>query len=151
MAATPENLSNENPEGRWEHFSHGADIGIRGLGPTKDAAFEAAAMAMTSAITDLERIKTRETVKISCRADDDEILFYDWINALVLEMSVRGLLFGEFDVHIEGPQLTATAAGEAVDVERHDPIVEVKGATFTELAVYRNDNGDWVAQCIIDV
>jgi hypothetical protein len=25
----------------WEHFAHGADIGIRGIGPTKEAAFQA--------------------------------------------------------------------------------------------------------------
>jgi SHS2 domain-containing protein len=25
---------------RWEHFDHGADIGVRGFGPTPAAAFE---------------------------------------------------------------------------------------------------------------
>ncbi|TNF91131.1 MAG: archease, partial [Gammaproteobacteria bacterium] len=29
--------------------------------------------------------------------------------------------------------------------------VEIKGATFTELKVYRAENGEWVAQCVIDV
>ena len=28
----------------WEHFQHGADIGVRGIGPTIDAAFADAAV-----------------------------------------------------------------------------------------------------------
>src|SRR5690606_37407394 len=36
---------------RWEHFPHLADIGVRGLGPTKEAAFEQAAVALTAALT----------------------------------------------------------------------------------------------------
>ena len=27
----------------WEHFAHGADIGIRGIAPTKEGAFEQSA------------------------------------------------------------------------------------------------------------
>ena len=40
----------------WEHFAHGADVGIRGIGPTKEAAFQQIALGLTSVITDLERI-----------------------------------------------------------------------------------------------
>lgn len=35
---------------RWEHFPHGADIGVRGFGPTMAAAFEQAALAMTAVV-----------------------------------------------------------------------------------------------------
>jgi len=38
-----------------------------------------------------------------------------------------------------------------VDVERHAPAVEVKGATMTELAVRRQADGRWYAQCVLDV
>ncbi len=37
---------------RWEHFEHGADIGVRGIGPTPASAFEQAALALTAVITD---------------------------------------------------------------------------------------------------
>jgi SHS2 domain-containing protein len=36
----------------WEHFSHDADIGIRGIGATKEEAFEQVAIALTAVITD---------------------------------------------------------------------------------------------------
>ena len=48
-------------------------------------------------------------------------------------------------------QLRATVAGETVDRARHQPVVEVKGATYTALYVDRDDNGDWHAHCVVDV
>jgi SHS2 domain-containing protein len=60
------------------------------------------------------------------------------------------MLFSRFDVTIDGSTLSARASGEAIDIERHQPAVEVKGATYTELAVYQQ-NEQWVAQCVLDV
>ena len=65
-------------------------------------------------------------------------------------MATRKMLFSEFRVDIDDGRLSATASGEPIDIERHQPSVEIKGATYTELGVYRQD-GQWVAQCIIDV
>ena len=39
-------------DGRWEHFEHEADVGVRGIGATKSEAFAEAALAMTAAIVD---------------------------------------------------------------------------------------------------
>ena len=61
------------------------------------------------------------------------------------------MLFGRFEVAIQGLDLTATAAGERIDRGRHEPVVEPKGATFTELRVGEDEPGSWIAQCIIDV
>jgi len=36
-------------EKRWEHFEHDADVGLRGVGPTLEAAFEEATRALTTA------------------------------------------------------------------------------------------------------
>ena len=81
---------------RWEHFPHGADIGVRGEGDTLAEALAMAALAMTAAITDPERVAPR-------------------------------------------------------DVARHEPAAEVKGATYTALAVEHRPDGRWLAQCVVDV
>ncbi|HET20312.1 MAG TPA: archease, partial [Chromatiales bacterium] len=60
------------------------------------------------------------------------------------------MLFGRFEVRIETGRLRATAWGEPVDQARHQPAVEVKGATLTQLAV-RQEGDLWVAQCVVDV
>lgn len=136
---------------RWEHFQHGADIGIRGIGPTKPQAFEQAALALTAVMTLPEKIQALTAIDINCGSDDDEFLFLDWINALIFEMATRTMLFSRFQVLLDETTLSATAWGESVDIARHCPAVEPKGATFTELAVRQLDDGVWIAQCVVDV
>jgi len=135
----------------WQHFPHEADVGVRGLGQTLAEAFEQGAVALTAAVTDPESVSPREPVEISCVGQDPEILFVDWLNAVVYEMATRGMLFGRFEVAIEHDRLRATAWGEPVQVEKHQPAVEVKGATYTALRVGRDEEGRWVAQCVVDV
>lgn len=142
------------PEGSasgWEHFTHGADIGVRGVAPTLDAAFEQAALALTAVVTDPLSVRPEAAVAITCDAPSADLLLVDWLNALVYEMGVRRMLFGAFDVTIRGVHLTGTAWGEPVDRQRHKPAVEVKGATYTELRVCRQETGSWLAQCVVDV
>jgi tRNA nucleotidyltransferase (CCA-adding enzyme) len=135
----------------WEHFEHGADVGIRGIGPTKEAAFEQAALALTGAVTDPLSVRPAVPVAITCEAPSDEDLLVDWLNALVYEMATRRMLFGAFVVAIDGTRLRATAWGEDVERVRHEPAVEVKGATYTALRVQRLADGHWLAQCVVDV
>ena len=135
----------------WEHFEHDADIGIRGVAPTLAQAFEQVAIAMTAVITDPDQVLAAKTVSIKCSAPDHELLLVDWINELIYEMAVQGLLFSRYQVAIDHGTLSATALGEPVDREKHQPAVEIKGATFTELHVYQQADGMWLAQCIVDV
>ncbi len=139
------------PVPRWEHFEHRADVGVRGLGRTLSQAFEQAALGMTAAVVTPEKVRAVESVRIQCGAADAELLLVEWLNRIVYEMSVRRMLFGRFAVRLEGPQLDAEAWGEAVDVARHEPAVEVKAATVTALRVFRQPDGVWVAQCVVDV
>lgn len=135
----------------WEHFPHGADIGVRGFGPTVAIAFEQTALAMTAAMTDPNLVKPANAVSIHAEAPNSEILLLDWLNALVFEMATRGMIFGAFDVTIEDNRLTAIARGEPISRERHTPAVEIKGATMTELRVAEDRSGVWRAQCVVDV
>ena len=138
-------------DGHWEHFIHVADVGVRGFGATMAQAFAMAAVALTAVITEPGSVRPRIAVDITCEAPDPGILLADWLNALVFEMATNGMLFSRFEVVIDGRQLTARAWGERVDVERHSPAAEVKGATLSELEVAQDEQGLWHAQCIVDV
>jgi tRNA nucleotidyltransferase (CCA-adding enzyme) len=134
----------------WEHFSHEADIGIVGTGPTKAEAFRQAAIALTAVVTDPANVRLTTPVTLGCRAPNDELLLVEWLNALIYEMAVRSMLFSDFTVEIDDGELRATARGEHVDLGRHEPAVEIKGATMTALKV-RPVAGGWRAQCVVDV
>ena len=135
----------------WEHFQHIADIGVRGSGRSLAEAFEQAALAMTAVILDPDAVACSEPLAIEISAPDLELLLTEWLNALIYEMATRHMLFARFEVQIRGHTLKATAWGEPIDVARHRPTVEIKGATFTELRVWRSDDGLWHAQCVVDV
>jgi SHS2 domain-containing protein len=134
----------------WEHFPHDADVGVRGWGMSAAQAFEQAAYALTAVITHAE-VKPQVLVQVRCEAPDLELLLVEWLNAIIYEMAVRKMLFGRFAVRIDGEQLEGTLWGEPVDVERHAPACEPKGATYTALKVAKNTDGTWSAACIVDV
>ncbi len=136
----------------WETFPHGSDVGVRGFGADAAEAFANAAMALTSAIVDPALVRPLRRVAISLAGDDMEILFLDWLNAIVSRMAIEGLLFGRYEVAIHEGVLEGAAVGEPVDPVRHRPAVEVKGATLTELKVEAPpEGGRWLAQCVVDV
>jgi SHS2 domain-containing protein len=135
----------------WQHYPHQADIGIRGFGATKEQAFEQAAVGLTAVIARPEKVAAKEAVAITCSAPDDELLLVDWLNGLLYEMDTRRMLFSRFEVKIDGNELSGRAWGEKIDVSKHDPVVEVKAATYTELSVRQDEKGTWTAQCVVDV
>ena len=135
----------------WEHFQHDADIGVRGSGRTLAEAFEQAALAMTAVIVEPETVAGSETITLSVSAPDVELLLTEWLNALIYEMATRRMLFARFQVELRGLELQGRAWGEPIDIERHQPAVEIKGATFTELHVGQSGDGVWHAQCVVDV
>jgi len=136
---------------RWEHLEHGADIGVRGYGSNLAEAFIQAALSLSSVVTDLDKIDPSESVTVECEAPEFDLLLVDWLNEIVYQMATRNMLFGRFEVQILDHHLQARLFGEMADQGKHQPAVEIKGATFTELKVHQTGSGEWVAQCIIDV
>lgn len=140
-----------NTKPHWEHYPHGADIGIRGYGDSITTAFEQAALALTAVIVDPKEVQPKKSVSVKCENADYELLFADWINSIILEMALNTMLFSEFKVEVNDSSLTAEIKGEKVDRARHQPTVEIKGATFTTLKVAQNSAGEWLAQTVVDV
>ncbi len=135
----------------WNHFEHDADIGLCATSATREGLFEEMGRALTAVVTDPADVRLEETVDIHCEAPDDALLLVDWLNALIYEMATRRMVFGKWRVKLHGTILEACVEGEALDRDRHKPVVEVKGATYTALAVERDESGNWCGQCVVDV
>lgn len=136
---------------RWEHFEHQADIGVRGIAPTLAQAFEQAALALTAVIIEPDKVAPSRTLSVDCEAPDIELLLTEWLNQLIFLMATEHMLFSRFAVSIDNHHLHATIYGEPLERERHQPTVEIKGATFTALSVRQQDDGNWLAQTVVDV
>ncbi|HET8973011.1 MAG TPA: archease, partial [Pseudolabrys sp.] len=111
MIKTPVASPGKSP--RWEHFPHAADVGVGGFGKTAAEAFEQGALALTAVVTAAE-IRPAVSVKVQCDAPDIELLFVEWLNAIIYEMAVRKMLFSRFAVKIDGTRLEGTLWGEPV-------------------------------------
>jgi CMP/dCMP kinase len=146
-------LAKEEKEksGFWEHFTHQADVGIRGVGATPAEAFEQAAMALTAIITNPSHIRPKTLVTVKSSADTDELLLVDWLNAIIFEMATKNMLFSRFHVTLLPGFLQASLWGEAIDRKKHQPAVEIKGATYHLLSVKQRQDGLWTAECVVDV
>ncbi len=135
---------------KYETFEHEADIGIRGFGNSIEAAFENAAAALYSVIINIQAVQPKERRAVTASAPDRELLLVEWLNALLSLSDIERMVFSKFEVRIDGFSLTGGAWGEALDRERHQPNVEVKGATYHMLSV-REREGLFIAQCVVDV
>lgn len=140
----------------WEHFEHGADVGVRGMGASAEEAFEEAASALCALLCeDLGAVHPALEERVACEADGLEGLLVAFLNELISLMDTRRLVFGSFAVSLERlpggrVRLAARVRGEPIDPARHGITIEPKGATFTALRV-AEENGNWVAQCVVDV
>src|SRR5437879_12866352 len=78
----------------WEHFRHGADVGVRGSGVSRAEAFEQVALALSAVIADPSHVHGDRLVDIRCAAPGDEVVLVVWLNALIYEMATRNVWFG---------------------------------------------------------
>ncbi len=141
------NPSNMN----WCLYDHMADMGIQGQGANPETAFANAVLALNAIVTDLDVISPDMVLTVTCQEQDLELLFFDFINEVIFLISSRKMLFSRARVRINGPHLKAWLYGQRIDPDKHDPAVEIKGASFNGLMVQPNEQGVWVARCIVDV
>ncbi len=134
----------------YETFEHQADIGIRGFGASLEEAFENSARALYSVMVRMDAVKAREERTVTVSAPDHELLLVEWLNALLSLSDIERMVFSKFEVKINGAVLSGSAWGEKLDPGRHEPNVEVKGATYHLLRITKND-GQYMAQCVVDV
>lgn len=147
----------------FDTFEHGADIGVRGWGETLEEAFQNAARAMFSIMVeglDDNGASTMEArhglsgpIPVKCSSVDITGLLVAWLNALLAESDIHKLVFKKFTCKIDKDQvkLTGSARGIPFPTDGEDLGIEVKGATFTMARVERDQNGRYVAQCVVDV
>lgn len=134
---------------RYAYFEHDADIGIIGRGASVEEAFETAAAAMFSIMTDLAGVRAARTVKFEFEEADTELALVRWLNALLAAAREHGMVFVAFRLDRDGVVWRGSATGESW----HDGLergVEVKGATLTMLSVKQAQTG-WEARCVVDV
>jgi len=124
-------------------------MGLVAYGKSLAEAFANAAYGLFSLIVEPNKVKEKESRKVTLQAQDAESLLFNWINELIYIFEVERLLFKSFDItEFTGQSLEATCWGEKYDPSRHQLKTGVKSATYHMLKVDEEKNR---VQVIFDV
>ena len=121
---------------RYELIDHTADVGVKAFGESVAEAFVHAAQAMFDLMTDNSQIADIGEYKIELEALDREQLLVDWLSELLFLHDVDNVVFGRFEVLLEGDHLSAKAFGETFDTNKHRIGTEIKAVTYHILEVH---------------
>lgn len=130
-------------------LSHTADIRIRVTAPKKNSLFADALLALMLTVFGKDRngCVTRE---LSMEAESDESLLLDFLSEVLFICEVESLVFSHATIALDGHRLHATLTGEPFDPARHAGGTEVKGISWSGLAITHDTNG-YQAEILFDV
>ena len=134
----------------YELADHTADIAVEATGETLGDVFAAVADGMAAAMCeDVSPGGTRYTVEVS--AENREALLFDYLDRLIYERDVQGVLPVDNDATVESTEgewhVRATYRGvglEAVSAR------DLKAVTYSEMDLSETDSG-WHAYVVFDV
>jgi SHS2 domain-containing protein len=133
----------------FEEISHTADVKIRVRAPTLEGLFSETFKALMQVIygTDRSGSISREII---IKSSDNEALLADFLSEVLFISEVENLVFSEASIRIDGLCLAAGLTGEPFDPVRHSGGTEVKGISYSGLAITYDANG-YMLDIIFDV
>ncbi|MEM4318183.1 MAG: archease, partial [Candidatus Nitrosocaldaceae archaeon] len=82
----------------YRFLEHMTDAYIEADGNTLEEAFENAAKGLVDTMIDRESIEIKERLIISVKGDDLEELLYNWLEEVLLKLSVDRIALKEFKI-----------------------------------------------------
>ena len=140
----------EHHGGSFEFIDHTADAGIKVEAPTLENLFETAGLAFTELVTSVDSVNCRVERRFNLEEDDIETLLVSWLQELLYLLDTEDLVFGRFQVKLDGFSLEGVAWGEHFDPNVHPMKTEIKAVTYHQLEVSRSDKG-WQGQVIFAI
>ena len=132
----------------YRYFDHEAGTGIEGLGPTPELAFVEVAQAMFALMAEPATVIPERRVVVEFDAADLDLAMLAWLNRLLGQARLHGLVLNAFELKRAGAHWQGEAWGMPwrPGGERG---TEVREATVTGLRVVRTEAG-WLARCVVD-
>ncbi|RBI63904.1 archease [halophilic archaeon] len=129
---------------------HTADVAVEATAESLDAAFAAVADGLAAAMCD--RVPDEgERFDVTVRAEGLEALLFDYLDELIYQRDVRGVLpvDNEATVAEEGDEWTLDGSARGVPLTGLGAR-DVKAVTYSEMAVEETSDG-WRAYVVFDV
>jgi SHS2 domain-containing protein len=124
----------------FEEISHTADVKIRVRAPTLEALFSETFKALMQVMYGTDR-SGGFFKEIRIESSDIESLLADFLSEVLFVSEVESLVFSDVAIRIDGLSLTAELTGEPFDPVRHSGGSEVKGISYSGLAITHGAKG----------
>jgi SHS2 domain-containing protein len=135
----------------WEHFEVEADVGVRGWGESRAAAFAEATLGVFALLVDPAEVEAREVREVRAQAEGPEALLVAWVDECLYVHDIEGFVVREIEMTLCSDTLAhGLLRGEPLDPARHHVGTVVKGATYHTVTVGVRD-GVYEARVIVDV
>jgi len=136
---------------KYKFINHTADVGIKVWGESLESLFENAAYSMFDILTELDKVKAKESLRVEIEGKRTDELLVDWLRNLLYKFNGEGYLLREFNIEeISKKGLKAKVRGEKLNLSRHTLKIEIKAVTYHGLEVKKTGQG-WEAQVIFDI
>lgn len=135
----------------FELRDHTADVAVEATGPTLDATVAAVADGLAAAMCDEIPAAGGDRFSLSVRAESREALLFDYLDELIYERDVRGVLPVDNEATVRGADdaWTVEASARGVPLSAVDAR-EVKAVTYSEMDL-REIPAGWRAYVVFDV
>lgn len=140
--------------GSFTFIDHTADILWKAVGEDLAEVFRQCALALQETQISVVAVQEKEERIIEGKNKNVEYLLFDFLDDLLLFKDKEQFVFHSFKITITKEAndycLMCIARGEVLDVQRHDPRVDVKAITMHEFYLCKIADG-WEAQVLVDI
>ena len=135
---------------RFELTDHTAHVGIDARGGTLGEAFAAIADGLAAAQCD-EIAEAGDRFDFEVRAESREALLFDFLDEVIYQRDVRGVLPTDFDTTVDqsGDEWLLIGSARGVPLEAISAR-EIKAVTYADMVVEEVDDG-WHVYVVFDV
>ena len=139
----------------FRFLEHTADAYVEAYGADLKEAFESAGAALVDVMTELETVEAKVEESFLVEGQDEQALLYSWLEELLLEFELKGMLYSRFEVtQIQetnnGFRLHAKAWGEKYSPKKHPTKVGIKAATYHQMEIIK-ESDSVVLRFILDI
>jgi SHS2 domain-containing protein len=132
-----------------------ADTAFYAYGKTPEELIINACQALTEAMVDIEKVKAKEEIGFTKRADTLEDLLYSVLEEIIYLKDAKQLVFKDFkveEIQTESApySIVMTIKGEKISRKKHDAHSDVKAVTYHDYYVEKTSDG-YKASVILDV
>ena len=129
---------------------HTADVAVEAAAETLPETFEAVAEGFSAAHCEsIPGPEVGERFRLSVEAESIEALLFDYLDELVYQRDVRGVLPVDHRVSLDGDRRRLEASARGVPFDVIDAR-EIKAVTYSEMAIEETPSG-WRAYVVLDV